>query len=469
MIRFFSTCILFAFAMTIQAQTREINIPLSLNNVNGAYHFNRGENNCFFLFEEEAMQFTQLSKDLQIEQSLQIPLTSAKGTFASYLMKDDQILTTFWMSQKEVYTLHTDLESKTTTTKFYAMPEENELVLAYITYGQSFYVLKVVKQSNYLKLLQFNADLSLVDSTLLNFSNQKFFNKYNEKVDLHTMLKEETRKESTMLTPITANKPTSLVKASAKRKLYVFDNKVYITLDNSNLRTIRLSINLDTKQTNAQVLNQNYDIARSLMFDSNSFMFEDKLMQASFTREYINFVIRDLSGSPIKMFRLDKKEKADFLIGTVSKISDNAFGRDFEKSFTKTKRFLYNMMDYNAQAIAVYPYEDSYVLTFGGVTILQKVATPGRDILTYLMLSPKRTSIFNEYYNASAMIATGALTHDLEPNPTLTPPEDKLADLRRYNNFDPKDPKYKAIFKIEDQYYYGKQEVGSTTFDLVPF
>lgn len=469
MIKFFSTLILLSFVTVGQAQVVEAKIPTDLANINAVYHFNRGEKNCFFLFEETSMQFAQLSKDLNIEQSLLIPLHQAKGTFASYLMKDNHVLTTFWMSQKEVYALHTDLKESTTTAKSYSIKEDNEQVLAYITYEQSFYILKVVKNSNYLKLLQFDANLSLVSSTLLNFSDQKFFNRHNEKTDLYSVLREETRKESSMVTPIVANQRTSLIKASAKRKLYVFDSNLYITLDNSKLRTICLSVNLLTKQTNTQVFNQNYDISKSLIFDSNSFMFDDKLIQASFTREYINFIIRDLAGVPIKTFRLDKKEKADFLIGDISKISDNAFGRDKASSFTKTKRFLFNMMDYNAQAIAAYPYEDSYILTFGGVSDLKKTLTPGRDIFAYLMVSPNRTSIFNEYYNATAMIATGALTRELEPNPTLTLPEDKLADLRYYNNFDPKDPKYKVVFKVKDQYYYGKQETGSKTLDLVSF
>jgi len=259
--------------------------------------------------------------------------------------------------------------------------------------------------------------------------------------------------------------------ATAKNKYYVRGNKLYITIDSSKRRTDLITIDLISKAKSHEIFDQNYDRTEAVFYSSNSFLFDDKLIQFCGGNKFLNFIIRDLSGTIIKEHSIFYNRDSYFITGDVVMYTDIKLIRDHSKEIDKPNRILSKIGGAGLKGIFITTVDDNYIVRFGKVRELKSNShfTGGGGALMPLLYSPYQTSIFNEYFNSEATIATTVLDQDFNPNPSFQLEEDKLAKIRKDRTINIKDKKYKTLLKINGQDYYGKQEKKSNTFDLVPY
>lgn len=477
--RLFLLC-LCMFSMSLHAQQDHITIPVSLTDIENIYQFEENNKHWLLLLNNQDIQILQLDKAFVLEHSLTSPLLIKNKHFTSFTFDKENNPTSYWLTsnKKELTAFTHNLNNGTTSSaKNYNLNEKDVKVVAHFVQDNSFYIIQATKDSSILKILQFDSDLNIVSQSIANFSANTFYNKHNTPCTLYEALNEVIiGQESSQLISFDWNTPTTLVRASTKRKLYIKENMLYITLDNSDRRTSILTFNLKNKQSSYAIYNQDYDRTESVSFSSNSFLFDDKLIQACFSRGFINIVIRDKEGNTIKQYKITKNKDIDFITGDIYERIDHKLNRDKLKPIEKTNKFLRLTYESFAKGISAYPTAEGYIVNFGGVntTAQQKkqlygVAVGGvlSSLAVELIFSPGQNNIFNEYFNSSVYIASSALDYELNPIPTGTIPQNKIDEIRESNKYDIYNPKYKLLFKKGENYYLGSYEKDSSTLKII--
>ncbi len=470
---------LFLFKTTTNAQ--EINLPTSIEDVKQVYHHNANNKNYFLLFENQRLQIVQSDEQLNFQKTVDVAIDLNIQSFNTVIANNDN-LTTFWITKKEINAITTNLTNGTSTTaNSYPLKEKGEELVATFVYKDFLYVLKALKQTNILKLTSLDSQLNIKQERIFNFSDKNFINVHKETLTLYQALNQpDLYTDSAALTFMEIDKPNSLVLAVAKNKYYVTNDKLFITLDGSKIRTDVLVIDLQTNLKNHYIFNQDYDRTGSVYYSSNSVLFDNKILQFCGGSSFLSFIIRDEKGEILKHYNITKNNETNFITGDVLSITDNALNRDSTKEITKLNKVINKIGGGYYKGITAYPLDNNYIVQFGEVekvNINQAVYTAliggaiGGMIGAALpsIFHPLSSNMFNPYRNTSATVATTVLNQDFEPNPTFEIEEDNLAKLRQKKFIDLKNKMYKIIVKINNQDYYIKHEFGSKTIDLMPF
>lgn len=477
------TLFLFIFLFGFLTNAQEINLPTTIEDVKQIYHHNANKKNYFLLFEKERLQIVQADDQVNFQKTVDVPVDLSSQVFSTVIVDNDENLTSFWVTKKEVLAITTNLiTEKNSIATPYLLKNKGEELLATFVYDNLFYVINIVKRSNTLKLTALDTNLTIKKENIFNFSEKNFINVHKESLTLYQVFNQSDLKtDSAPLTFMEIDKPNSLVLAVAKNKYYVQEDKLFITLDGSKIRTDVLVIDLKTNLKNHFIFNQDYDRTESVYYSSNSVLFDNKILQFCGGSSFLSFIIRDEKGEVLKHYNITKNNETDFITGDVLSIKDNAFNRDSTKEITKLNKVINKIGGGHYKGITAYPLENNYIVQFGEVdkvSINQAVYTAilgggaiGGIIGAALpsIFNPISSNLFNPYYNTSATVATTVLNQDFEPNPAFKIEEDNLAKLRQKNFIDLKNKMYKIIVKINNQDYYIKHEFGSKTIDLMPF
>lgn len=463
------TLFLVTFLFTIIVNAQEIKLPTNLEDINNVYHQQAFDKNYFLFFDAKKSEVIKTDAKLNVEKTVDIAVDLKSNLFSSVIFNNENSLTTFWLTNKDINAVTTDLTNGTNTlAEPFLLKEKGERILTTFIDNDLFYVLKIINRTSTLKLISLDTNLNVKDETLLDFSEKEFISSPTQSFNLFQVLRSDL---APSLVFVENDKESNLIISSAKNKYYVKQNKLYITIDIFKRSTHLLTIDLLSKAKSHEIFDQNYDRTEAVFYSSNSFLFDDKLIQLCGGYRFLNFIIRDLSGTIIKEHSIFYNRDSDFITGDVVMYTDIKFIRDHSKEIDKPNRILRKIGGATFKGIFVTPVDDNYIVRFGKVRELKSIdAYNGKGgALMPLVFSPFQTSIFNEYFNSEATIATTVLDQDFNPNPSFQMEEDKLAKIRKDRTINIKDKKYKTLLKINDQDYYGKQEKKSNTFDLVPY
>lgn len=463
--KFISTLFLFiCIATTLHAQINEIKIPTDFNYIDQVYHYNTNKTNLFLLKSHTDLQVVRTTDSLTEEHSLltTIPNYMADKIVALTAAEEDKA-TMYLVTSKNIQAKTFDFAQETTSTAFpFTWDTKKEDSFLHFSHANKFYVLHSRIRTNQLRFLQLNENLEPQQDTIVNFTGLSFYLGPKSQVTLNQALR-----DSVPMTYIEMNQPTDLLKAAAQRKYYIHNDVLYITLDTSNQSTEVLSIDLNTQKTTYASYPQPFNKPHLNQPGSNSLLFDNKLVQAYFDKQFISIVIRDENGKPLKTFQLTKDE-ADFLTGEMVMIRNvRGLFKDKHTPIEKSNHFLKSGKNANLHGIIVYPLEDHFIMQFGAANRTKPLA---RNFFFDVFINGSKTNIFNPYFKSLVLLGTTALDSQLNPDFSFTiPSTDKLRTLRQKRGFRITNTKYKVVLKINNQDYYGKHEPGSNTFDLVPF
>ncbi len=462
--KYIATLLLLCFLGSLQAQVKEVKIPTKLDNITQAYHYNTDNKNFFFLQSRKQLQGVQLTDSLTEKQSLftTIPYYF-DDTVVAFTAAEENKATMYITTAKDIQAKTFDFkQNRTTTAAPFTWNDKEEDSFLHFSHGDKFYALHTRFQNNQIRFLQLDANLKPQKDTLVNFTGYNFYLGSNSQVSLNQALQ-----DSVPMTYIEMNQPTDLLKAAAQRKYYIHNDILYITLDTSNQSTEILSIDLNTQKSTYASYPQPFNKPHLKHPASNSMLFDNKLVQAYFDKQFISILLRDEQGEPLKTFNMTK-DNADFITGEMIMIRNvRGLFKDQHTSVDKTGQFLLSAKNNSLHGIIAYPVGDHIVMQFGSANRNKPFA---RNFFFDVFINGSKTNMFNPYFKSIVVLATTALDQQLEPDFSFAiPNEDKLRTLRRKRGFRITNNKYKLVFKANNQDYYGKQESGSKTFDLVPF
>lgn len=376
----------------------------------------------------------------------------------------------YWATNKkdEIYSQEFDFLNR--KTKGYAISFsdgiENEIYLESFVSNNTFFVLKIDGITKLLKLYEFAN--GVMNSYVINTSAMQFFKNDDQQASIFKILANEENlfgyDSEKKLSKITTNCPSTLTDSARKRKLYVMNNAMYITIDNSNLKTQILKVDLITKEP--QLLDVAKPIVNNLETEiqTNSFLVDNKIFQIVVTPKKMQLVAKDFSGNLIKEYVINENDK--FGINNTPFVRERITGS--ERELETTAQFLRKIVRSNV-GLAIYALYENYLITLGSVSAEMRgggapmmgmggFGMPMGGGITMMMPSPANFMMVNYYsYKGRRSISTKCL---FNKEVTHIPVELKDLAFDKIKNYEEEYNDYgslktQTIFRIGTDYFFG--------------
>jgi hypothetical protein len=162
-----------------------------------------------------------------------------------------------------------------------------------------------------------------------------------------------------------------------KNKMYCFDNKMLITLDNLPQYTAAITIDLLSYTTDVQFYTQGPLVCKEFTkLNSNSYVYNRALYQINVCPSAMSFTILDMeTGKHIKKYSVTKDDEIAFKNTPIMQEgSRNMFGPE-ERELSKTKQFLRKVAN-GEPGISAYSNQDGIQVTLGSLEEFQGGGAP---------------------------------------------------------------------------------------------
>jgi hypothetical protein len=445
------------------------------------------KNVSLFVSDRKEVSSFLLNESMQITDSIKTERPERKYTdIAGYINKDKNIRL-YWSSEdhKEIYTQLYDTENHTVLNQEYALSLKNEKFVQNFSENNLFYMVTIVKESNLLKFYIFDIDGKMSEKTI-DFNGFRFLDKDNHKSNFYSILREfkKALNASISLQKITPENTTSLTYSSNKRKCYLKNNKLTITIDLSIDFTQLIIIDLNTFTATEKFIKNPYIYyENSLEVDSNSFLMDDKLYQIKSSSSMLKLSIKTLDDTLLKEYTATETEPIDFKNSDIIQkgtVKSGLFPIDNDRVLEKTKQFLRKL--HNAScAISCYNLNGNTLLTLGSVTdlnvggVMMPMGAPGFGganfgstsfpNFQFMYVNPTYDN-FNSYKNRKVVFINCLFDKDNNHVSGELKPiafdkiqgflveDDKQDTLSFFSNPENKE-KSKTVFKLDSNYYLG--------------
>ncbi|MFH7011736.1 hypothetical protein ACHRV5_07655 [Flavobacterium sp. FlaQc-52] len=267
-----------------------------------------------FLNDNEKVTSVKLDSTFTINDSLSHPrLEKSYTDILGYSQKDDNYLL-FWGSKdrKKIISQFFNFTKKETGATTFELEFDKEKVFKELTINNVFYLITILKKSGNLKFYIF--DNGVLNTRIVDLSNFEFKNKSAAPANLHTVLTEESWDFSVQT--ISNDSPPSLALSREQFKLYTYKkDEIIFTIDNNPHFTDILRINLNDFTANLKSIKKpvvtrgEYE---SVLFKSNSFLIDDKILQIKTNPDVLLFTISDLEGTIINKYKTLREEEISF-------------------------------------------------------------------------------------------------------------------------------------------------------------
>lgn len=269
----------------------------------------------------------------------------------------------FWGSKdrKKINSQYFNFTTKETKTTSVSLELKKEKIIKELTINNVFYLITIVKNTSIIKFYISDNNGSLNEKTL-DLSHLEFRNIYDKPADLYTVLTDESSEPS--FQNIANDSPPSLALSAKTYKIYTYSpNEIIFTLDNTAKATQVLRINLQNYTSDLKFITQpktQRGEYGSLIFKSNSFLIDNKIIQLK-TNAFVLFVtISDLYDNKIKEYKVLHDQEIDF---KNSDFFQESNGINNQKTIENTEKFLRKIHNY--PSISSYNLNGIYYTSIG--------------------------------------------------------------------------------------------------------
>lgn len=481
--------ILFFTTFYIFAQEATNSFPLELRGNRDVFQIVNEANKTVTLFVSDRKEVNAflLNDKMQITDSIKTERPERKYTEIAGYINEDKNIRLYWTSEdhKEIYTQLYDIKKHTVVNQEYEVKLKDEKFIQNFSENNLFYMVTIVKESNLLKFYIFDLEGKMIEKTM-DFSDFRFLDKDNHKSTFYGILREFIKplNASISLQKITPENTTSLTYSSSKRKCYLKNNQLTITIDLSIDFTQLIIIDLITFTAKEKFIKNPYVYyENSLEIDSNSFLMDDKLYQLKLSLKTLKLTVKSLDDELLKEYTIADTEPIDFKNSDIlqkgtAKIAMTTVTND--RVLEKTKQFLRKLHN-SSCAISCYNLNGNTLLTIGSVTELNGGGTmmpmgvPGFGAgsfgtssipnFHYMYINPTYDN-FNSYKNRKVVYINCLFNKDdnhvsgeLEPIAfdkiqEFLSIDDKQDAISLFSNPVNKE-KSKTVFKMDSNYYLG--------------
>ncbi|MTH17993.1 hypothetical protein [Flavobacterium sp. LC2016-01] len=269
----------------------------------------------------------------------------------------------FWGSEdrKKINSQYFNFATKEIKTTSISLDLKKEKIIKELTINNVFYLITIVKNTSILKFYISDNKGNLNEKTV-DLSHLEFKNMYGNPENLYTVLTDESSEPS--FQKVANDSPPSLALSTKRYKIYTYSpNEIIFTMDNTTNATQVLRINsqdfTSELKSIAQPKTQRGEYG-SLIFKSNSFLIDNKILQIK-TNAFVLFItISDLNGNKIKEYKALHDQEIDFKNSDFFQESDGILN---QKNIENTEKFLRKI--HNFPSISCYNLNGIYYTAIG--------------------------------------------------------------------------------------------------------
>lgn len=258
------------------------------------------------------------------------------------------------------------------------------------------------------------------------------------------------------VTKIDHRVPTAIEQTSKSNKLYKYEDKLILALEDDENGTLVYNIDLNT----LDITSKSYAYAKGKIDDFkkyNSFIYDEKIFQIASSRKEMNFSIKSLDGKLLKEFYLTKEDSIYFKNGPIIQEGATVIPFQNKRKLEATSKYLRKISS-GYIGISVIKVNQLYEITLGGYKQMQSAgvgfgagfgAAPGINIGGGFAFVP----VFNPtFYNYSNFANTKATFFDTVLNTNFEPVK-KEFEPSIYDRIDDFMVDYKGV-TAEDLFFY---------------
>ena len=379
--------------------------------------------------------------------------------------------TLFWASsnQKKIFLQSFDSEKNKTLDKSFDLEFKNEVYLQEFSAPNKFIILTLLKKSNTFKLYAFDnkGNLEIKD---IDLSSVRFYHRTN----LYDTFQEDFMpfERPLSLVKINSEYPTSLLKTAAKRKCYLVENQLIITIDTDQNYTQVIQIDLENYKISSQnILQTPFKNFGTNNLTHNSFFMNGKLYQIKSSSNKFYLTIKDMDGNLAKEYVANADTPIEFKNSEISQQGGDFGGG--ERTLETSSQFIRKLNGQNS-GISCYQTGENIILTTGSVSsdnsggtqaVLGQFGVIGA-LISVAVNSPSMES-FNSYAGRKAVTIFSLfdkdgnhIKGDLQPLAY-----DKISGFLQEN----KKVNAQNLFKVGSLYYLGYYDKDAKQFIIRKF
>lgn len=345
------------------------------------------------------------------------------------------------------------LGTKTSKALNFDLPLNNEYIITSFQKDNVFYILSKETSKQHLLLYKFNngnCEVKMFDLSAIPFQNDN-----GQSLAFNTILRYYP------IEKMDADNFNTLDKTVNKSKMYVLDGYILLTFDYSLKKTQVLNLNLET----LDVTEKNFDqpISKKTSKTSNSFFYENKLLQIKVSNEELLFDIKDFdSGTTLKSVAVSKKDTIDFKNSHfVLQINEKK-----PQKIKTTDKFLKQLSNLNA-GISAFKNKKNTFISFGGFAEYQ---ISGYDNIQSNLLADFFDNDYGRYseYSNKMTYFDAILNSDLEFVNNKQSGPMAIDNLYYYLSIN-KNISLQNILKLKDYYILGYYDLVSKQYIMRKF
>lgn len=455
-------------------------IPIELKKDRDVFQFvdNESKTVTLFLSDKKKVNAIRLDENLKVNDS--ISTSRPDGDFSEMVgyIKNGNQYKLFWSSGdlKNILIQTFDFDSRKTATKNFRFELKKEKVIQIFSENNVFYIVTVLKNSNFLKFYSLDKSENLTEHQI-DLEGFRFYLSSFQKSDLYGVLGENLfpYENAFTLQRITTESPTSLTYASKKRKCYINDGVFILSVDTNPSYTQLITVKLSDFSAKEKIYKNPFLVPEQFVpLKANSFLLDNKLFQIKTSSDKMFFTIKSLDDTVLKEFSALSEQEVSFKNSDI--LQETGVGST-PKKLAKTKVFLENMSELSP-GVSCYKSNDNYLIKIGSVSDGQQtnfaiyggmygaIGSIAGSILTYALTNPTLDN-FNSYANRKVVYINCLIdANNNHSNGIVNPIAfDKIQEYLGKN----RDMISPTLFKLQDAYYFGKYNKDSKSYEFRKF
>jgi hypothetical protein len=259
-----------------------------------------------FAADDKYINILKYNKYLFLTNQYTDSIKSAENrSIIGHSISDDGNPILYWATEnlRNIRIIKYYLGTKASKALNFDLPLNNEYIITSFQKNNAFYILSKETSKQHLLLYEFNngnCEVKMFDLSSIPFQNDN-----GQKLAFSTVIRYFP------IEKMDTDNFNTLDKTSSKSKMYVLDGHILLTFDYSLKKTQVLNLNLET----LDVTEKNFDqpVSKKPSKTSNSFFYENKLLQIEVNNEELLLDIKDFdSGTTLKSVAVSKNDTIRF-------------------------------------------------------------------------------------------------------------------------------------------------------------
>lgn len=341
------------------SQTVLNSLPLNLNFLGKTQVLNAKDENTnevyMFTWDDKNITILKYNPSLflssQFTDSIKHPTSR---NLIGYSISNDRKPALYWSSSDNRNILITiyNPAAKTSESLNFDFPKNHDYIISSFQQNNKFYILAKEKDFEHLLLYKFEDGKCQVK--MFDFASFIFNNERNVQISFNALIK---------YFPIQKIDPdiyTPIELASSTSKMYVIQDHIILTFDNTLIKTQAFDLNIKT----GDIAEKTFDLPapKTPFRATNSFYSDNKLFQVKANKEFFLFQIKDFdSGKGITNYSFSKNDTIPFINSPFIMQIDNSTPRQLKT----TEKFLKSINGL-AAGVSVFKNHKNSFITFSG-------------------------------------------------------------------------------------------------------